>query len=93
MSSFSAESDTNFLVMELVVGETLADRIKRGAVPVDEALPLFLQIALASFSGAKARSGLERKTLQNAPMSRYSLDCDTASGSSEPPIGSDAVGW
>ncbi len=34
-----------FLVMELVEGETLADRIKRGAIPVEEALPLFLQIA------------------------------------------------
>ena len=31
--------------MALVEGETLAERIKRGAIPVDEALPLFLQIA------------------------------------------------
>ncbi len=42
---FEKEGDTSFLVMELVEGETLAERIKRGAIPVDEALPLFLQIA------------------------------------------------
>ena len=35
------------LVMELVEGETLADRIARGAVPVDEALPIAKQIAEA----------------------------------------------
>jgi serine/threonine-protein kinase len=34
-----------FLVMELADGETLADRIKRGPVPVDDALPIALQIA------------------------------------------------
>ena len=45
LHAFEQESDTSFLVMELVAGETLADRIKRGAIPVDEALPLFLQIA------------------------------------------------
>ena len=42
---FEKEEDTSFLVMELVEGETLAERIKRGAIPVEEALPLFLQIA------------------------------------------------
>ncbi len=42
---FEKEGDTSFLVMELVEGETLAERISRGAIPVDEALPLFLQIA------------------------------------------------
>ena len=40
------ESDgIRFLVMEFVPGETLAERIKRGPIPVDEALPLFKQIA------------------------------------------------
>ena len=42
------ESDgTRFLVMELVEGETLQERIAKGPVPVDEALPLFAQIAEA----------------------------------------------
>jgi aminoglycoside phosphotransferase (APT) family kinase protein len=34
-----------FLVMELAEGETLADRIKKGAVPVGDALEIALQIA------------------------------------------------
>ena len=33
--------------MELVEGETLADRIARGAIPLDEALPIATQIAEA----------------------------------------------
>ena len=35
------------LVLELVEGETLADRIKRGAIPLEESLKLALQIAEA----------------------------------------------
>jgi serine/threonine protein kinase len=35
----------HFLVLEFVPGETLAERIKRGPIPVDEGLPLFKQIA------------------------------------------------
>src|SRR5215510_13108546 len=37
----------HFLVMELVSGETLAERIKRGAIPIEEALPIAKQIAEA----------------------------------------------
>jgi len=40
------ESDgVHFLALEYVPGETLAERIKQGPIPVDEALPLFKQIA------------------------------------------------
>jgi eukaryotic-like serine/threonine-protein kinase len=38
---------TNFLVLELVEGGTLADRIRQGPIPVEEALKLALQIAEA----------------------------------------------
>jgi eukaryotic-like serine/threonine-protein kinase len=40
-------SGTNFLVLELIEGETLAVRIKQGPIPVEEALKLALQIAEA----------------------------------------------
>jgi Tol biopolymer transport system component len=39
--------DAPALVMELVEGPTLADRIARGAIPLDEALPIARQIAEA----------------------------------------------
>ena len=38
---------SNFLVLELVEGETLADRVKKGPIPVEESLKLALQIAEA----------------------------------------------
>jgi serine/threonine-protein kinase len=37
----------HFLVMELVEGETLAERLRRGAIPVEDALPIAIQIAEA----------------------------------------------
>ena len=39
--------DTQALVLELVAGPTLADRIAQGPIPVDEALPIAKQIAEA----------------------------------------------
>ena len=39
--------DTQALVLELVEGPTLADRIARGPIPLDEALPIAKQIAEA----------------------------------------------
>jgi eukaryotic-like serine/threonine-protein kinase len=41
------EDGTHFLVMELARGETLAERLARGPIPVGEALPIALQIAEA----------------------------------------------
>ncbi len=37
----------HFLVMELIEGETLADRVRRGPMQVEEALPIAVQIAEA----------------------------------------------
>jgi serine/threonine protein kinase len=40
-------NDTRFLVLELVEGETLAERLQRGAIPLDESVKLAMQIAEA----------------------------------------------
>ena len=42
---FEQEGGEHFLVMELVEGEDLAERIARGPIPVEEAIPFFIQIA------------------------------------------------
>ena len=44
-SSAGAEHEVSFLVMELVPGDTLAERIRRGPLPVEDAIAFFLQIA------------------------------------------------
>ena len=41
------DEDTHYLVLELVPGETLADRIARGPIPMDEALDIAVKIAEA----------------------------------------------
>ena len=44
---FEEDNGTHFLVLELVEGDTLADQIKRGAIPVEESLKIALQVAEA----------------------------------------------
>src|SRR5262249_9977535 len=51
--------DQHFLVMELVEGETLADRIARGPLPLEEALKIAHQIAEA-FEAAHEKGIIHR---------------------------------
>jgi serine/threonine protein kinase len=44
---FEDSGSTHALVLELVEGPTLADRITKGPIPLDEALPIAKQIAEA----------------------------------------------
>src|ERR1700722_7730117 len=52
----------NYLVMELVDGGTLSDRIKQGAIPLDEALAIARQIAAAL--GAAHEKGITHRDLK-----------------------------
>jgi serine/threonine protein kinase/Tol biopolymer transport system component len=51
--------ESRFLVLELVEGETLAERIERGRIPVEEALRIALQIAQA-FEAAHEKGVVHR---------------------------------
>ena len=52
------------LIMELVEGETLAERIARGVIPYEEAVALFTQIADAV--GAAHKKGIIHRDLKPA---------------------------
>src|ERR1700716_3054804 len=53
---------TAFLVMELLLGGALADRLKRGALPLKEALKIAMEIADAL--GAAHRHGIVHRDLK-----------------------------
>ena len=58
---------THFLVLEFVPGETLAERIKRGPIPLEEAVAIARQIAEAGGEGeiraVDVLHAVERRTL------------------------------
>ncbi len=54
-----ADTGVNFLVMQFIEGETLADRIFRGPIPVRDAIPLAQQIA-AGLEAAHAQGIVHR---------------------------------
>ena len=64
-------SERKFLVMELVAGETLAQRIKRGAIPLDESLEIAKQICEALESAHE--NGIVHRDLKPANI-KLTLD-------------------
>jgi len=50
------------IIMELVEGETLAERIAKSRIPIDEAIPLFIQIA--GGMGAAHEKGIVHRGLK-----------------------------
>jgi eukaryotic-like serine/threonine-protein kinase len=56
---FERSGDVHYLVMELVPGETLAERIARGPVPLAEALPICVQI-LEALEAAQVKGIVHR---------------------------------
>ena len=65
---FENAGGTTALVLELVDGETLADRIARGPIPVDAALSIASQIARAL--EAAHEQGITAVTFSTRRMSR-----------------------
>src|SRR5689334_3411112 len=56
---FEQSDSSHFLVMEFVDGKTLADRIARGPIPLDEALEIARQI-LEALEGAHDKGVIHR---------------------------------
>ncbi len=78
---FESEGDTSFLLMEVVEGETLADRIKRGPMPVDEALLLFVQIA----EGLERQGRCAERSTRAAPSQQPAVRSHSSASPVPPP--------
>ena len=63
-------ADRTALVMELVEGPTLEDRIRRGAIPIEEALGIAKQIAEALEAVTRARDCSSRSQAGQRKSSR-----------------------
>ncbi|MGC2173066.1 MAG: serine/threonine-protein kinase, partial [Candidatus Sulfotelmatobacter sp.] len=57
-----SQNDTDYLVMEFLEGETLADRLRKGAMPLAEALKI--GIAVAEALAVAHRSGIVHRDLK-----------------------------
>jgi serine/threonine protein kinase len=53
----------NYLVMELVEGPTLTDRVKQGPVPIEEAVKIAIQMAAALGAAQEKVSGIAISSL------------------------------
>ena len=87
------EAGTHFLVLELVPGETLADRLDRGPLAFADALPLFLQIAEAleaAHAGGVVHRDLKPANVKVTPEGKIKiLDFGLAKGLFEESAASD----
>ena len=90
---FEQLDEVHFLVMELADGETLAERLRRGPIPVEDALPIFKQIAEAL--EAAHEKGIIHRDLKPANITVSSegkvkvLDFGLAKAMSGDPVTSD----
>ena len=66
---FRHEDNTHFLVMQLVEGETLADKIGRGPMSLRDALPIFVQIARGLDAAHEKGHSLAAAAPPSAPSS------------------------